>query len=128
MTILAHPTQKTTPIYSGARVIGKVTGDVFTKTITGSLHMLRQPPALAFDVSTLEDAERAGAVHVQVTDRETGKVYRAPLALVRSAGFPVNRGYGAQWALTLPYWSVDGQPPRMTPAKTKPAAKQPRLF
>jgi hypothetical protein len=116
MSILAHPPTKTTPIYSGARVVGKVTGGVFVKTVAGSAHFLRKPPAIAFDVSSLDDAERAGAVQVQVTDRETGRIYRAPLALVRSAGFAVNRGYGAQWALPLCYWSVDGKPPQMTPA------------
>ncbi len=129
MPILAQSPKSRTPIYSGARVVGYVAGGVFHKTITGSLHLLRVPPAIAFDVSSLDDAERAGADRVEVKDRESGRVYRAPLALVRSAGFPVNRGHGAQWALPLSYWSVDGKPPQVTPAKPKPPAPtQARLF
>ena len=51
--------------------VGRVIGNRFEKTITGSKHLLRVPmPALGFDLSTLEDAERAGAVYVAVTDTD----------------------------------------------------------
>ncbi len=136
MQNIPHPNQKSkktdgnTPIYSGAHIVGYVLGEIFSKTITGIKHILRQPPAIAFDLATLDDAARAGANRVEVKDRESGRIYRAPLALVRSAGFTLNRGFDLQIALTLPYFSIDGQPPRNAPAKPKaaPEALQSRLF
>ena len=86
--------------------------------------------AIAFDISSLDNAENAGADRVDVRDKETGKHYRAKIALIRSAGFPVNRRFGAQIGLPLCYFSVDGQPPTNTPPapRHEPSPKQPRLF
>lgn len=95
------PSPATIPIYVGRRAVGHVAGDVFQKTIRGSVHMLRTPRAIAFDESTLRDAERAGARYVEVTDAETRKCYRAPLSLIWAKGFAVNRGHGEQRALVL---------------------------
>lgn len=116
----AHKTQtRAIPIYlrGTAKPIGIVRGAVFEKTIQGSRHLLRTPAALGFDVSTLEDAERAGASHVAVTDSETGRVYRAAIADIRRNGFPVVRGFGRQIALPLAAYSVDGQPPAVRPGQ-----------
>ena len=101
------------PIYLPGRdkPIGFVSGGRFCKTITGSKHMLRSPKAIAFDVCTLDDAERAGASHVSVTDSETGRTYCAPIDDVRRFGFPVVRGHGRQVALPLDRYSVNGEPP-----------------
>jgi hypothetical protein len=107
-------TSKSTPIYAGARVVGRVTGETFYKTIRKGWY-LEKPPAIAFDISSLDDAEGAGADRVDIWDKETGKHYRATIALIRSAGLPVNRRYGAQIGLPLSYFSIDGQPPRNTP-------------
>lgn len=102
-----------TPIYLPGtdKVIGIVQGGVFRKTITGSAHMLRKPPSIAFDLSTLDAAEAAGAAHVAITDRETGKVYRASIADVRYYGRPVVRGHGRQIGLVLERYSIDGETP-----------------
>ena len=102
-----------TPIYlpGNSKPIGYVSGAFFYKTIVGSKHMLRSPRAIAFDLSTLDAAERAGASHVAVTDSETGKTYRAPIADIRRYGFPVARGHGRQVGLTLDRYSVDGETP-----------------
>jgi hypothetical protein len=89
-----------------------VSGHFFLKTIIGSKHILRKPPAIAFDRSTLDDAERAGATHVSVTDSETGKTYSAPIATIRRNGFDVARGYGNQIALTLDRYAIDGAQPK----------------
>ena len=113
------PTDKTqhrgasVPVYLPGRdkPIGYVSGGHFCKTITGSKHMLRSPKAIAFDVCTLDDAQRAGASHVLVTDSETGRTYCAPIDDVRRFGFPVVRGHGRQVALSLDRYSVDGEPP-----------------
>lgn len=108
-----NPRARAIPIYlrGTQKVIGRVIGHTFEKSIQGRKHLLRTPPALGFDLSTLEDAERAGATAVAVTDSETGRVYRADIATIRRFGFPVVRGHGRQIALPLSAYSVDGQPP-----------------
>lgn len=118
------------PIFAGRNVVGQVQGNTFYKTITGSKHMLHKPPALCFDCSTLTDAVNAGADRVQVTDRETGRTYAAKIATIQENGFAVNRGYGAQIALPLTWFSVDGKPPMSGPVKPKPEpqAVQARLL
>lgn len=130
MQIIQQIPSKSQPIFVGARVVGYVCGDVFKKTITGSKHILRTPPGIAFDVSSLDDAERMGARLAEATDRETGRVYRAKIDFIRSNGFSVSRGFGNQIALPLGWFSIDGQPPKSSPVKIqqRPADSQPRLF
>lgn len=101
-----------TPIFLPGtnKPVGYVSGQFFRKNIIGSKHMLRSPKAIAFDRSTLDDAARAGATHVSVTDTETGKTYIAAIETIQRYGFTVTRGYGNQVALTLDRYSLDGQP------------------
>ena len=105
-----HPAK--TPIYVHGRSspIGYVEGQTFHKSISGSKHLLRSPRAIAFDRSTLVDAERAGAVTAHVTDDESRTVYRASIADIWAHGFAVHRGYGDQVALALTRWAVNGRP------------------
>lgn len=125
---------KKTPIYLPGRdlPIGFVRDDTFFKTASSARgHFLTTPPAIAFDRCTLRDAQAAGAVRVQVTDRDTGRVYRAPLAEVFAHALPVRRGFGDQVALCLDRWSIDGAPPKAaTTYQTNQAAKaaQPTLW
>ncbi len=101
------------PIYANGRVIGKVYGDCFYKSIAAN-HYLRTPPAIAFSCESLDAAERAGAVRVCVTDRDTGTKYRAAIGHIRERGFSVHRaGFEPQIALSLDGgWVVEtkGQP------------------
>jgi hypothetical protein len=98
--------------------VGSVAGGWFLKTITGSKHFLRVPlPALGFDLSTLEDAERAGAVAVAVTDSESGRTYRQRIETIRRYGFDVTRGFGRQIALPLAAYAIDGRPPQAPPGE-----------
>jgi hypothetical protein len=114
--------RQTGAIYVGARVVGHVTGDTFHKTIMGSKHMLRQPKAIAFDASTLADAEAAGAAYCEVHDGESGHNYRTTIAHIRAKGFSLSRGFGVQIALVLAQWTVDGRPPAAPP----PPAERPQ--
>lgn len=109
-----------TPIYAGGRVVGQVVGGVFRKAVKASVHFLRRPPAIAFDLDSLRAAERAGAVRVEVTDTETGKVYRALLAEVLERGFSLNRGHGAQVALVLGMWNKETAAQQMTLLEVRP--------
>ncbi len=117
------------PIYVPGRdkPIGHVSGGAFRKTVRSSLHFLHRPPAIAFDMSTLRDAQGAGATRAVVTDADTGRVYGAPLELVLACGFSVKRGHGAQWALGLAYWSVNGAPSEMEAREAAQAAQNSQL-
>jgi hypothetical protein len=100
-----------TPIYANGRVIGRVVGDTFHKSITGSRHLLRTPRAICFDRSTLHDAAAAGATRVEIYDSESRTTYTATLATIDAYSFPVRRGHGDQVGVALVYWSVNGAPP-----------------
>lgn len=89
--------------YAAGRIVGKVEGDTFFKNIR-TKHILHSPPAIAFDIQSLEDAARAGATRVQVTDKDSGIIYKATIDHIRRAGFNLNRGWGNQIALGLDNW------------------------
>lgn len=107
-----------TIIKAGRRIIGKVIEGEFRKTIRSNW-ILRTPPAIANDIQSLHDAERAGAVCCVFTDKDTGITYRASISKIWDMGFPVNRGYGEQIALSLPLWMQErgaNHPPTHTDA------------
>jgi hypothetical protein len=107
------PTRRnqTIPIYIAQRVIGVVAGATFHKTISGSKHMLRRPPAIAFERCTLRDAAAAGATCAAILDRETGTTYAISFETIDRHSFPVLRGHGDQVAVTLEHWSMNGATP-----------------
>ncbi|NLE75620.1 MAG: hypothetical protein GX605_02560 [Chloroflexi bacterium] len=95
------------PVYSAAgRVVGFVGSDGVLRKSVQPDHYLRRPPAIAWDVCALEEAEDLGATRCEVEDAETGAVYSAPLADFWRFGFPIDRGHGAQRALVLERWQV----------------------
>jgi len=89
-----------TRIFAMGRPVGYVKDGIFHKTIKPN-HYLRKPPAIAFDVQSLKDAERAGATWVHVRDAKTGVIYKASIAHIWRAGFRFNRGWGDQTGLPL---------------------------
>ena len=95
-------------IYAQGKPVGHVdikTG-IFHKTCRASLHMLRKPAGWALDVGSLDEAERAGAHTVEITDAEANKTYVASIRQIRSAGILLDRGFGQQFALPLTAWVV----------------------
>lgn len=93
-------------IFAGSRVVGEVTGGVFKKTVSGSVHFLRKPPAIALDVDSIRQAREYGAVSIQITDRETGREYSCDLEYFDRHSFALNRGFGDQRAMPLDRWVV----------------------
>jgi len=93
-------------ILAMGRPVGIVRDGVFIKHCLGSRHMLQRPQGWSVDAGSLDDAERAGAVLVQITDTESGRVYTASIKTIRDNGIPLDRGYGLQLALTLDKWTV----------------------
>lgn len=98
------PSTNFTTISIGNRIVGIVQNGVFLKRVNASVHFLRRPPAIAFDVSSLKDAEKAGAHIVKVVDKETGVEYEADLSIILDKGFELDRGHGTQIALPLGKW------------------------
>lgn len=94
--------------YCGAngRVVAWLRGTTLCKHADASRHMLRVPPAWAFDDAVLQAATRDGATDCEIVDRETGDVWRALLSDFRVHGFMVARGFGEQTGLALPFWRV----------------------
>ncbi len=117
------------PIFCGARVVGYVQGGTFCKTIHKQ-HFLRTPPAIANDISVLDDAERAGATIVRITDLDTRTVYTASIQQIQALGVRFNRGFGNQIYLPLSFWSINGKSPSAgsAPKKVKQDQLQQRLF
>ncbi len=93
-------------VYAQGRVVGEVRGGVFCKTVRGSAHMLRKPPAWALDLGSLLQAEKLGAKSVELRDTDTGNRYRATIEQVRRYGFVFDRGWGRQIGLPLDRWTV----------------------
>ena len=116
-TILTEPARpvksEAIPIYVRGRVVGYVEDGVFRKRLRGSVHFLRRPPAIAFDISSLHDAQDAGATRVEVTDAETGRVYVARIADVLRDGRRFNRGFGDQVYYLLTRWRAPDAPEQM---------------
>ncbi len=104
------------PIHrSDGKVVGQVSAGVFRKDkLVGSRHMMRKPRGWALDVASLAQAESHGADLVQLTDQETGLVYRASIVLINEKGVEVNRGYGRQICLPLEFWEVDNHVPQLS--------------
>lgn len=92
-----------TPIFVAGKVVGKVVGAIFKKKLDSRKHFLRQPPAIAFSVETIEQAKRAGADRVAVED-ENQKWYVAFFATLEKKGFIVERDFGKQIALPLQHF------------------------
>lgn len=88
------------------RVCAAIEGHVLRKTVRRSLHFLRKPPGIAFDVRILEEARAAGVLAVLVVESEQAHIYTASLGDFERWGVPLNRGYGAQLALPLEHWQV----------------------
>ena len=105
------------PIHrSDGKVIGQVSAGVFRKDkLVASKHMMRKPLGWALDVASLAQAESYGADLVQLTDQETGVVYRAPITRFNEKGVQINRGYGRQICLPLEFWEVESQIPPLSP-------------
>lgn len=99
----------TVPIRSeDGKVIGEVVGDTFRKSVVGSKHFLQNPPAIACDVYSLQEAQKVGAYWLVVRDAESGKTYTVSIGKLLLYGFKVERGFGSQKALLMKEWITGG--------------------
>lgn len=96
-----------TTIWANGKAVGAVRDGAFVKRVSASKHFLHKPPAICLDVQSLEDAVKAGARRVEVTDLETGRVYGADVRTIRQHGQKLDRAHGVQIMLALGKWQVD---------------------
>lgn len=95
-----------TAIHAAGKVVGHVEGQTFAKRVQASRHMLRAPRGWAVDAQSLHDAERMGAKTVEIEDTESRLRYTATIALIRTKGIRLDRGFGKQICLPLEQWMV----------------------
>lgn len=95
-------------IFSHAgKKIGAVEGDVFKKTVKASKHFLQKPPAIAYDMASIRQAQKVGANRLLVIDSETNTKYRTSIKILLENGRKFDRGYSEQVYLVLKRWSKD---------------------
>ncbi|MBN1230484.1 MAG: hypothetical protein JXA19_01320 [Anaerolineales bacterium] len=95
------------PIKANGRIVGNVVGNIYHKTVSSGKHFLRKPPAIALNISEIEQAEKANAEIIEVTDRDTDLVYSSTLEYLKNKGVEFNRGWGDQIFLPLGDWKVN---------------------
>jgi len=94
-------------IYVSNRCVGAVDNGIFHKSIKGSRHLLRTPPAICLSVESLRQAEDRGASEIEIADTETGKVYQSKIEYFRQHAWKIQRGgYEPQLAMRLELWEI----------------------
>ena len=94
-----------------AQILVDSKGRLFSfKTIDASKHMLKQPPAFAYDTFIIDQAEEHGVLYHVIHDRSTKRTWSTWHTTVQLHGFTFNRGFGEQTALTLPFWNEGAEP------------------
>ena len=86
------------------KVVGLVENGIFKKKVNGSKHFLRKPPAIAFDVDTINSAKKSGAKHIEIFDKDSNNFYLTRMAKLDEKGFEFNRGFGKQVAMVMSDW------------------------
>lgn len=101
----------------GNRVIGYFEGNRFIKSVVGSRHKLKFPPAYCLSAEVFEQI-KADISEIIVRDRESGLIYRSSVDNFTEHCFEIQRGsFERQLALTLNHWEV-----------TRNGQHQPSLF
>jgi len=100
----APPSTCPRPLYASGRVVASLDSDGTLRRVVRSNHILRSPPAIAFDASVIATAESLGCRHI-VCD-VSGDSYAVTMRAFRHAAVPLNRGHGEQLAMPLHAWTV----------------------
>jgi len=88
------------------KVRGVIENRVLRKEIRGRVHLLRKPPAIALD-ARMYDRYRKHFDEIEITDADTGTVYRASARYFDRFREIIERGYGRQYALELKRWHTN---------------------
>jgi hypothetical protein len=88
------------------KIRGIIENRVLRKEIHGRIHLLRKPPAIALD-ARMYDRYRPYFDEIEITDADTGIVYRVSAGYFDRRRFEIERGYGKQYALGLKHWHTN---------------------
>ena len=94
--------------YDG-KVIGSSDGVVFRKTIKGSLHILRCPPAIAIDAYAYEQEIKPTHERIEVLDIESNRAYTISIDSFERNKEELDRGHGRQVYARLRFWRCDSR-------------------
>lgn len=94
------------PWFNGRPSGWRVEDRVLRRTIAGSKHLLRCPPAISFDAHAYVRL-RPCFDHIEVTDREGGLVYTIAAAEFDRLAERLDRGHGIQLFVRLEEWTVE---------------------
>jgi hypothetical protein len=85
---------------------GEVIGDVYCRAVKGSTAFFKKfGGGIANSIHELNEAEKAGAVKVRITDLDNGCMFIASIAHIREVGKPIEfAGYGRQLLLGFNGW------------------------
>jgi hypothetical protein len=89
------------------RIIGHLEEHVFHKSVSGSKHKLRRPPAWAIDAGAFDEVIRPIAKVFRIEDKETGTVYEVSVAYFDQHKGEFDRGFGRQYFLPLARWNTE---------------------
>jgi len=93
-------------LFVGSRMIGYIEERVFYKKVVGSIHKLQNPEAWCVDVDIFEKTIINDADTIVVYDTEKRKEYRASVDNFLRFKGSIDRGFGAQYFLTLDKWLI----------------------
>lgn len=96
-----------TAVRHNGRIVGRMDGLTFVRVVDPDRHMLRRPMGWAHDDALLDRLEWAGCTGILIEDRSGTGSWFAPLTVIRSQGFAVQRpGWPAQTGLALADWAT----------------------
>lgn len=88
------------------RIVGLIDGRTFVRKADPERHMLRMPLAWCHDDALLDRLQAAGITGVRIEAKDGTGAWFAPIEVIRSKGFPVNRpGWPPQTGLLLADWA-----------------------
>ena len=91
----------------GSKVVGYLYGNQFIKSVIGSKHKLKYPPAWALDAEVFDREVKPNAREFIIIDKEVGLEYHCLVETFDRLKGKLNRGYGRQYYLTLSHWEVE---------------------
>ena len=83
--------KKSRPVKVGGKIVAVIRGNVLDIRKHEN-HLIHTPPAIGLNVEALQMAEDMGAVEVQVTIYETGKVYHQTIESIKKFSQIQRRG------------------------------------
>jgi hypothetical protein len=97
-------------------------GGIVQKTVRKA-NRLTTPPGWGLEIASLEYAESQGCHTIQLDEPESGLRYTMAVSTAWAVGIRRDLGFGLQLLIPFKYFSINGAPPTMGPAKPQPQPK-----